>query len=67
MEWLLSPEVQEALPGSMYVYPVVEGTDLPAEWADLTERPDEPWAVDPDEIDENRDAWLREWGDLVSR
>ncbi|WP_068114585.1 thiamine ABC transporter substrate-binding protein [Nocardioides dokdonensis] len=67
VEWLLSPEVQQALPGSMYVYPVVEGTDLPAEWADLTERPDEPWAVDPDEIDENRDAWLREWGDLVSR
>ncbi len=67
VEWLVSPEVQEALPSSMYVYPAVEGTELPAEWADLTERPTEPWSVDPDEIDANRDEWLQEWNELVSR
>ena len=67
VEWLVSPAVQEALPSSMYVYPAVEGTELPAEWADLTERPSDPWSVDPDEIDANRDEWLQEWNELVSR
>ena len=67
VEWLVSPEVQEALPGSMYVYPAAEDAALPAEWADLTERPEDPWAVDPEDVDANRDEWLREWSDLVSR
>jgi len=67
VDWMLTPEVQAALPDSMYVYPVVEGTPLPEDWAELTERPSVPLEVDPAEVDANRDAWLREWNDLVSR
>ncbi len=66
VDFLLSPEVQEALPESMYVFPVADGASLPADWARFAERPTDPIEVDPAEIDENRDAWLQEWSDLVA-
>lgn len=66
VDYLLSPAVQEALPESMYVFPVVDDTELPADWARFAERPDEPYAVDPADIAAYRDTWLREWADLTS-
>ncbi len=33
VDWLLSPEVQAALPTSMYVFPVDGATELPADWS----------------------------------
>ena len=67
IEWMLSEEVQTALPESMYVFPVRGGVELPADWAQFAPRPEEPLAVDPADIEANRDTWLREWQDLVSR
>lgn len=67
VEWLVSPEVQAALPDSMYVFPVVDGTALPPEWAKRAKRPTDPYSVDPADVSDNRDDWLREWGDLITR
>ncbi|QBR92581.1 thiamine ABC transporter substrate-binding protein [Nocardioides euryhalodurans] len=66
VEFLLGEDVQAALPGSMYVFPVRDGVALPEEWAAHAEQPADPYAVDPDEIAANRDAWLEEWRDLVT-
>jgi thiamine transport system substrate-binding protein len=67
IEFLETTAVQEALPDAMYVFPVDANAKLPTVWAEFAVRPVEPWTVDPDEIAANRDAWLREWSDLVSR
>ena len=67
VEFLVSPEVQAALPTSMYVFPVAEGIELPAEWAKFATQPTEPYAVDPAEVAANRETWLREWSDVTSR
>jgi thiamine transport system substrate-binding protein len=67
VEFLVSPEVQAALPTSMYVFPVADGVELPTEWAKFAEQPTEPYAVDPAEVAANREAWLREWSDVTSR
>ena len=67
IDFLLSPDVQAALPDSMYVFPVDSSVELPAQWAQVAKQPTEPWQVDPDEITENRDTWLREWSDVTSR
>lgn len=67
IDFLLSPEVQAALPESMYVFPVDAGVELPAEWATFAKQPSDPLTVDPAEISEHRDEWLREWSDLTSR
>lgn len=67
VDFLTGPEVQAALPESMYVFPVVAGTELPADWARFAEQPTDPYAVDPAEVAANRDDWLREWSDITSR
>jgi thiamine transport system substrate-binding protein len=67
VEFLLSPAVQKALPDSMYVFPVREGTPLPAAWARFAVQPEHPYAVSPAEISAHRDAWLRQWSDIASR
>ncbi|MGA8847483.1 MAG: thiamine ABC transporter substrate-binding protein [Nocardioides sp.] len=65
--FLLGPDVQSALPESMYVFPVVDGTELPAEWAKFAARPEESYELDPSEIEANREDWLIEWTDIISR
>lgn len=67
VDFLLSPEVQAALPTSMYVFPVDPSVELPAEWARFAKQPSDPYAVDPADISEHRDDWLREWSDVTSR
>jgi thiamine transport system substrate-binding protein len=66
VEFLVGPEVQAALPDSMYVFPVVEGTELPKEWARFAVQPTDPHVVDPDQIAANRDDWLSEWRDITT-
>ena len=51
----------------MYVFPVADGTSLPADWARYAERPSDPLEVDPAEIADHRADWLREWSDVISR
>jgi thiamine transport system substrate-binding protein len=67
IEFLVSPEVQAALPTSMYVFPVADGVELPPEWAKYAEQPTDPYEVDPAEVSANRETWLREWSDVTSR
>jgi thiamine transport system substrate-binding protein len=67
VEWLVSPEVQATLAENMYVFPVADGIELPAEWAKFAERPTAPYSVDPADVSAHRDEWLREWGDITTR
>ncbi|MCW2813197.1 MAG: transporter, periplasmic binding protein thiB subfamily [Nocardioides sp.] len=67
LEWLVSPEVQAALPDSMYVFPVADGVELPEVWATYAERPTDPKSVDPDQVADERDAWLQEWTEITTR
>src|SRR5690606_8937292 len=66
VEFLLSTDVQNSLPTDMYVFPVSDDAELPADWAAHTEPVEQPWAVTPEEIAANREVWLRKWTDLVS-
>ena len=67
VEFLLRPAVQKALPDATYVFPVRQGTPLPSAWARFAVQPRHPYAVSPADISAHRDAWLREWSDIVSR
>jgi thiamine transport system substrate-binding protein len=67
VDFLLSPAVQKALPEAMYVFPVRANTPLPRTWARFAVQPRHPFSVSPARIAANRDAWLRQWSDLVSR
>ena len=67
VDFMLGKRFQAALPDAMYVFPVRQGTPLPAAWARFAVQPRHPYAVSPAEISAHRDAWLREWSDIVSR
>ena len=67
VDFLVSPQVQAALPESMYVFPVDAATPLPADWASYAVPPTDPLEVDPADIAAHRDEWLREWSDVTSR
>ncbi|MBL0746179.1 thiamine ABC transporter substrate-binding protein [Nocardioides baculatus] len=67
IDWMLGDEVQSALPESMYVFPVMPGATVPDDWAEFAPQPTSPFEVAPDEIAANREQWLTEWTDVVSR
>ena len=67
VRFLDSPEVQAALPESMYVFPVVKGVKLPSDWARYAVQPTHPFSYDPVAIARHRDEWLRDWSDITSR
>lgn len=65
VDWLLSPEVQAAIPESMYVYPVDSSVQLPESWVKYAPMAQQTFTVDPADIAANRDAWIKAWTDLV--
>lgn len=65
VDFLLSPDVQADIPGSMYMYPVLQGIELPAEWAAHAPASDAPHELAPEEITENRDRWVETWTEIV--
>lgn len=67
VQFLLGLDVQNALPTSMYVSPVADEAEVPAEWSQHATPPTDPWEVSPAEIAANRDAWLKEWTEVVTR
>ncbi len=66
IDFLLSPAVQEALPTSMYVFPVDADAALPPQWARFAERPTDPIEVSPADVSEHRREWLTQWTDITS-
>lgn len=65
IDFMLSLEFQEDVPGQMFVYPVRPDAQLPAWFGD---RPGEtPPGLTPEEIEANRERWLSEWTLVVLR
>lgn len=67
VDFMVGEEFQAALPENMYVFPVSDEVELPEAWAAHAEVADDPYEVDPAAIAENRDEWLRTWGDVTTR
>jgi thiamine transport system substrate-binding protein len=67
VSYLLTKPVQESIPDAMYMFPVSGEAALPALWAQWAKVAPKPFAVAPEQIDANRDSWLRDWTDLAAR
>ncbi|HSM02538.1 MAG TPA: thiamine ABC transporter substrate-binding protein [Acidimicrobiia bacterium] len=65
IDFMLSLEFQEDVPGQMFVYPVRPDAELPAWFGDRPQ--DTPTGLDPATIEANRERWLAEWSDAVLR
>ena len=65
IDFLLTPTFQNDVPGSMFVFPVTESAELPAEWLDLVALTDDPLTLAPADIEANRDEWTQRWVEIV--
>ncbi|WP_315096108.1 thiamine ABC transporter substrate-binding protein [uncultured Cellulomonas sp.] len=65
LDFLLTDQVQDDIPVSMYMYPVSPTATLPPEWAAFAPLASDPFEVAPEVIDANREPWLTEWSDTV--
>lgn len=67
IDFLLSPEVQAEIPLAMYVYPARSDVAVPEVFARHALIPSQPLSMDPETIAAGREAWIREWTDIVLR
>ena len=67
VDFMLSVAFQEDMPLNMFVFPVVEEIELPEVFAEHALIPENPVEVDPALIEENREAWIQEWLEVMLR
>jgi thiamine transport system substrate-binding protein len=67
VDFALGLEFQEDIPLNMFVFPVNEDAGLPEVFQAWAEIAQEPASVNPTELDENREAWIQAWTDVVLR
>ncbi|MDN0199732.1 thiamine ABC transporter substrate-binding protein [Streptomyces sp. S.PNR 29] len=67
IDFLVSKRFQEDMPLNMFVYPVVEGAKVPAEFTQYGPAAKDPGTMDPAKIADNRDQWVKSWNSLVLR
>jgi thiamine transport system substrate-binding protein len=65
VDFMLSKQFQEDVPLQMFVYPANPNAALPEEFTKYAQAPEQPAALAPDVIAENRDAWIQAWTDVV--
>lgn len=67
VDFMLSKRFQEDIPLAMFVFPVIREAKLPPEFVEYAEVPERPLELPPEEIEANRDRWVKEWTDIVIR
>ncbi|MFJ4787056.1 thiamine ABC transporter substrate binding subunit [Streptomyces sp. NPDC088794] len=65
IDFLVSKEFQEDMPLNMFVYPVLKGATVPAEFTKYGPAAEDPETVAPDKIAADRDQWVKSWTSLV--
>lgn len=65
LDFLLTKEFQEDMPLNMFVYPVREGAQVPAEFTQYGPQAKDPETLAPAKIADNRDDWVKSWTSLV--
>ncbi|MFG2467424.1 thiamine ABC transporter substrate binding subunit [Streptomyces canus] len=65
LDFLLTKEFQQDMPLNMFVYPVVNGAQVPAEFTQYGPQAEDPETLDPAKIADNRDDWVKSWTSLV--
>jgi len=67
VDFMLSESFQSELPLQMFVYPAMPETPLPELFDQFAEQPADPAILDPALIDQNREAWLDAWTNVMLR
>ncbi len=65
IDFLLTTRVQQTIPTTMYMYPVLKRADLPRTWARFGPLSEDPFAIPADDIGANREQWIDQWTEVV--
>lgn len=65
LDFLLTKEFQDDMPLNMFVYPVREAAQVPAEFTKYGPQAKDPETMDPAKIADHRDQWVKSWTSLV--
>ncbi|KEI43270.1 thiamine ABC transporter substrate-binding protein [Saccharopolyspora rectivirgula] len=65
LDFLLSQRFQEKVAELMYVYPVVEGVQLPPGWETSAPLPENSAELPSEQVERNRDRWVEQWRAVV--
>lgn len=67
VDFMLGEQFQEDMPLQMFVFPVNQNADLPDEFVQYAQIPDQPAELDPAKIAANREQWIEAWTETVLR
>ncbi len=67
IDFMLGVTLQEDIPLKMFVFPANSKAELPEVFAQFAEMPEQPVSLEPDAIEENREAWIEAWTRTVLR
>ena len=67
IDFMLTPTFQNDVPLNMFVFPVATTATLPDVFVAHAEIADDPFMVDPAEVEAQRDAWTDRWVEIVLR
>lgn len=65
VQFMLADAFQESVPEAMYVYPAVDGTNIPESWAEFA-TPAQSTVGDTLDINANREQWLADWSEVFA-
>ncbi|MEU9335345.1 thiamine ABC transporter substrate-binding protein [Streptomyces sp. NPDC048290] len=65
LDFMIGTEFQQDMPLNMFVYPVVEGAEVPEVFRQYGPRAEQPETMDAAKIAEHRDDWVKAWTSLV--
>ncbi|MFJ4619322.1 thiamine ABC transporter substrate binding subunit [Streptomyces sp. NPDC088812] len=65
IDFLISQRFQEDMPLNMFVYPVLKGAAVPAEFTAYGPAAEDPETMAPADIAAHRDQWVKSWTSLV--
>jgi len=65
LNFILSPEVQEKIPTTEWMFPANPQALLPVQFYQYAVVPPQPVMLPPSEVGKNLDRWLREWSRVV--
>jgi thiamine transport system substrate-binding protein len=65
VDFMLSTQFQGDMPAQMFVFPVLPNVPLPEAFTKYAQTPSQTAMLSPDEIANNRDAWIQAWTDVV--
>jgi thiamine transport system substrate-binding protein len=65
IDFMLSPQFQEDIPLNMFVFPANQNAQIPQEFLDHIQVPEQPAVIAPELIANQREKWIENWRELV--